>query len=396
MAHASRWPDDPLAADTGLPLSGVRVLDLSRVLAGPLCAMIAGDLGADVIKVEPPGGDPVRQMGPPTLGDDATYFLAVNRNRRSIEVDLSTATGRELVARLAAEADAVVENFLPSQAEAFGLPALKASLPSVVWITISPASSGGPLASRPAFDLLAQARSGLMSVTGTTETGPLKTGAPIADVVTGLYAAIGLLTGLLERARRPSLPARRIEAPLLESTMSALVNQAAGYLGVGKVPAFLGNDHPSIVPYAPYATADLDILIAVGTERQWRALVGALGDPSLAADDARFATNALRVEHRHTLRELLEGILAARGVEAWIEQLDAAGVPCAPVNDLPAAFAQQQVEAGDLVEEVALAGGETTGMLRSPWSIDGRRPPLRRRPPSLDEHGDAIRASMED
>ena len=234
-----------------------------------------------------------------------------------------------------------------------------------------------------------------MSVTGTTETGPLKTGAPIADVVTGLYGAIGLLTGLLERARRPTRPARRIEAPLLESTMSALVNQAAGFLGAGKVPEFLGNDHPSIVPYAPYSTADLDILIAVGTERQWRALVEALGDPSLVANDARFATNALRVEHRDALRELLEGILATRGVDAWIEELEAAGVPCAPVNDLPAAFAQEQIAAGDLVEEVALAGGETTGMLRSSLSIDGRRPPIRRRPPALDEHGDSIRASLE-
>jgi crotonobetainyl-CoA:carnitine CoA-transferase CaiB-like acyl-CoA transferase len=354
--------------------------------------MIAADLGADVIKVEPPGGDPVRAMGPPDLDGVATYFLAINRNRRSIEIDLTTAAGRELVGRLASEADAVVENFLPAQSAALGIDELRATLDDVVWVTVAPASSGGPLAAKPAFDLLAQAQSGLMGVTGTPETGPLKAGAPIADVVTGLYAAIGLLAGLYQRRTDPARPARRIEAPLLESMLSALVNQASGYLGTGAVPRLLGNDHPSIAPYAPYATADLDLLLAVGTERQWRALVEVLASPSLRVDDERFATNALRVEHRGALRAVLEEILTTRPSAAWLHDLDAKGVPCAPVNDVPAAFAQPQIADGDLVVDVELSSGTVTGHVASPLRLDGQRPPVRRRPPVLDEHGDEIRA----
>lgn len=382
---AGGWPGDPASEGTGLPLEGLRILDLSRVLAGPLAAMVVGDLGADVIKVEPPGGDPVRRMGPPFVDGTATYFVAVNRNRRSVVADLGTEEGRALVRGLAAEADAVIENFLPSQAAQLGIAALREELPGTVWVTVAPAASGGPLSDRPAFDLLAQARSGLMGVTGSVDSGPMKAGAPIADVVTGLYAAVALLAGLLEQARGGSSRGRRFEVPLLESTMTALVNQAAGQLGAGIQPTRLGNDHPSIVPYGPYATADLDLLLAVGTEGQWRRLVEALGADELAAD-ARFASNPDRVANRAALKQALEALLTTRGCASWIETLEAAGVPCAPVNDLPAALEQEQVTSGDLVATVELESGTSSGMLLSPIRVDGRRPGVRRRPPGLGEH----------
>ena len=391
---SDKWADDAASAGTGLPLEGIRILDLSRVLAGPMATMVLGDLGADVIKVEQPAGDPVRSMQPPTLGDTATYYLSVNRNRRSVVADLTTAEGREMVAQLAGAADAVVENFLPSLAQALGIAALRDALPDVVWVTVAPAASGGPLADEPAFDLLAQARSGLMGVTGTEESGPMKVGAPVADVVTGLYAAIGLLAALLNQQLAPGSHGRRIEAPLLESAVTVLINQTAGFLGAGAVPRLLGNDHPSIVPYAPYRTADLEVLLAVGTEAQWARLVQALDAPALGSDP-RFARNVDRVAHRAALRTALEQVLVGRGCEEWLAIFGANGVPCAPVNDVPAALRQPQVADGDLVTEVQIDEGVSTGMVLTPLRIDGVRPGVRRRPPRLGEHTDEIEAEME-
>src|SRR5487761_2010821 len=222
------WEISSVNKGTGLPLEGLRVLDFSRVLAGPLCAMIAGDLGADVIKVEGPDGDPVRSLAPPRFGDDATYYLAVNRHRRNIVADLRDPDDFARIAELVAQADAVVENYLPSQIRSLGIERLRSANPDCVWVSVTPATTGGPLCDLPSFDLLAQARSGLMGVTGEPDGTPTKVGAPLADVVTGLYAAVGLLTGLYARAA--GKPGRHFEAPLLESTMSALINQAQGFL----------------------------------------------------------------------------------------------------------------------------------------------------------------------
>jgi len=208
--------------------------------------MVVGDLGADVIKVEAPSGDPVRSLAPPRFGDDATYYLAVNRHRRNVVADLRDPQDFERVAELVRLADAVVENYLPSQVTSLGIDRLRAINPECVWVSITPATVGGPVADQPSFDLLAQARSGIMGVTGEPDGPPTKVGAPIADVVTGLYGAIGLLAGLF--ARLQGRPGRHFEAPLLESTMSALVNQAQGYLATGENPTRLGNDHPSITP----------------------------------------------------------------------------------------------------------------------------------------------------
>src|ERR1019366_7567961 len=305
---------------------GVRVLDLSRVLAGPLCAMIAGDLGADVIKVEAPNGDPVRSLAPPRFGEDATYYLAVNRHRRNIVADLRDPKDFERVAALVSVADAVVENYLPSQFTSLGIDRLRDVNPACVWVSITPATLGD----QPSFDLLAQARSGIMGVTGESDGPPTKVGAPIADVVTGLYGAIGLLAGLFARVQ--GRPGRHFEAPPLESTMSALVNQAQGYLSTGENPTRLGNDHPSIAPYGPVTTADGFILLAVGTDAQYTRLLDALGDANLAGRTT-WSDNVSRVQHRDELLVELNRIFAAKPTDEWLEVIGDSGIPYAPILD---------------------------------------------------------------
>lgn len=369
------WPLHLDNLGTGLPLEGVRVLDLSRVLAGPLCAMIAGDLGADVIKVESPAGDPVRDLAPPRFGEDATYYLAVNRHRRNVVADLRDPVDFARVRELVTEADAVVENFLPSQYEALGVGRLREANPDVVWVTISAAASGGPLADQPSFDLLAQARSGIMGVTGEADGPPTKIGAPLADVVTGLYATIGLVTGLYARvAKRPG---RHFEAPLLESMMSALINQAQGYLATGANPQRLGNDHPSIAPYGPVRTADGHLLLAVGTDGQFARLVAAVGDERLAR--STWATNDGRVADRASLHDVLDDCFARFTTDAWLERLTDTGVPYAPILDVAGAFAQPQVRQGDFVAETDAPAGPLRQMA-SPLRVDGVRPAVRRGP----------------
>jgi crotonobetainyl-CoA:carnitine CoA-transferase CaiB-like acyl-CoA transferase len=380
-ADREPWPLDPLGRGTGLPLEGVRVLDFSRVLAGPLCAMVAGDLGADVIKVESPEGDPVRTLAPPRYGEDATYYLAVNRNRRNVVADLREPAQYAAIAALVARADAVVENFLPSQAVALGIDRLRASNPDCVWVTVAPAASGGPLADQPTFDLLAQARSGLMGVTGEPTGPPTKVGAPVADVIAGLYGAVGLLAGLF--ARVSGRAGRHFEAPLLESAISALVNQAQGYLATGIAPGRLGNDHPSITPYGPVTTADGELLLAVGTDAQYARLVEALDDDELRRH-REFDLNDGRVAGRAALRSMLDRIFATRASEEWSELLRAAGVPHAPILDVAGALAQPQVRDGDLLGVTDAPAGALT-MVRSPLRVDGERPPIRLGPRRLGE-----------
>ncbi|MHB1088311.1 MAG: CaiB/BaiF CoA transferase family protein [Acidimicrobiales bacterium] len=375
------WELDPTNVGTGLPLEGVRVLDFSRVLAGPMCAMIAGDLGADVIKVEGPDGDPVRALAPPSFGDDATYYLAVNRHRRNIVADLKDPSDFERVVELVRLADAVVENFLPNQIRALGIERLRDANPQCVWVSVTPATSGGPVASQPSFDLLAQARSGLMGVTGDAGGPPVKVGAPLADVVTGLYASIALVSGLFERGRGSA--GRHFEAPLLESTMSALVNQAQGYLATGVNPTRLGNDHPSIAPYGPVETNDGLLLLAVGTDVQYERLVASLGDEQLSAK-VQWATNAARVRDREELRDELSRVFSTHGLDYWLERLGASGVPHAPILDVAGAFAQPQVRDGDFVGSMSTPAGDIQAM-RSPLLIDGERLAIRRGPRRLGE-----------
>ncbi|MCW2614858.1 MAG: L-carnitine dehydratase/bile acid-inducible protein [Frankiales bacterium] len=355
------------------PLGEVRVLDLSRVLAGPYCCMVLADLGADVVKVERPGlGDDTRHWGPPFHGDDAAYFFSVNRDRRSVALDLTTPSGRAVVRRLAGAADVVVENFLPHHLVRLGLDALRDQT-TAVWVSVRGAGGDGPDGGKPGYDVMAQARSGLMSVTGTTE--PTKVGVAVADVVTGLYAAVGALAGLL--ARRPL----RVEVGLLEAAVSMLVNQASNALVGGEVPAFTGNDHPNIAPYGPVPCSDTALVLGAGNDAQFAALCAAIGL------DVRppWWTNAGRVADRTALGSALAAVLGRRTAREWAAVLGEAGVPCAPVQDLGQLQDDPQLLATGQLQQVEHAAGPVR-VVGSPFRLDGVRPRVRRAPPLLGEH----------
>ncbi len=349
-------------------------------------AIISGDRGADVIKVEGPEGDPVRALAPPRFADDATYYLAVNRHRRNIVADLKNPEAFDAIVELVKLADAVVENYLPSQIRSLGIDRLREANPDCVWVSITPATTGGAVADQPSFDLLAQARSGLMGVTGEAGGEPVKVGAPVADVVTGLYATIALVAGLFERSKGRA--GRRFEAPLLESTMSALVNQAQWYLATGVNPSRLGNDHPSIAPYGPVTTSNGHLLLAVGTDTQYSRLVGVLDDAHLS-EQARWSTNAARVRDLSELRQELNRIFSGFDKQHWLEAHASSGFPHAPILDVEGAFAQPQIRDGDFVGSFDTPAGELRTM-RSPLLIDGVRLPLRRGPRRLGEDSEEI------
>lgn len=319
-------------------LDGIVVADFSRVLAGPYATMLLGDLGAQVIKVERPGqGDDTRAWGPPyTSTGMSTYFAGVNRNKTVRAIDLRSEGGRRQARELALGADVVVENFKPGALEGMGLgyDELAIERPGLVYCSISGFGAGAGR-DLPGYDLLAQAMGGLMSVTGPSPGVPTKAGVALVDVITGLHATVGILAAL--RHRDATGEGQYIEVNLLSSLLSALVNQASGYVAGGVVPGILGNGHPSIVPYQVYATGDRPIVLAVGNDTQFRNLVTGLGDPSLA-DDARFATNPARVEHREELTTILERLLAGAGADEWQDRLTALGVPCGPINDIAQAF----------------------------------------------------------
>jgi crotonobetainyl-CoA:carnitine CoA-transferase CaiB-like acyl-CoA transferase len=384
---ASLWP----ARHRPGPLAGVRIVDLSRVLAGPLCTCTLGDLGADVIKVERPGvGDDTRHWGPPWHGDDAAYFFAINRNRRSVALDLATEQGREALSRLLPTADVVVENFLPAQLAALQLGALLESVPALVWCSIRAAGSDGPDGDRPGYDVMMQARSGLMSITGDPRTGPVKSGVAVCDVITGLYAAIAVVAALRERDR--SGLGQRVEVPLLESAISAMANQAMNYLVGGVVPGLMGNRHPNVAPYGSYACGDQShIVLGATSDGQFARLCEALGAPQLATD-ARFARNRDRIAHRAVLDAAVEELLGVHHAAEWMPLLQRAGVPCAPVNAMDEVFADPHVEAVKLLQRVAHPAGEVA-QVRSPLRFSRTPASIDRPPPLLGEHtGEVLRA----
>ncbi|AVV47781.1 carnitine dehydratase [Streptomyces sp. P3] len=320
-------------------LDGLRIADFSRVLAGPYATMLLGDLGADVVKVERPGiGDETRAWHPPADSDGtSTYFLSVNRNKRSVVLDLATESGREQARALVAECDVVVENFRPGTMERLGLgyEELRSRKPELVYCSISGFGSGAG-AAIPGYDLLVQAAGGLMSVTGAADGEPVKAGVALVDVITGLHACLGVLAAL--RHRDATGQGQRVEVNLLGSLLSAMVNQASAFAVAGVVPGRMGNAHPSIAPYETFPTADRPIALAVGNDRQFAALAEATGDAGLALDD-RFRTNADRVAHRSELRDILTERLSTAGADDWSTVLLAAGVPAGPVNTLDDAFA---------------------------------------------------------
>ncbi|UJA20791.1 CoA transferase [Thermoleophilia bacterium SCSIO 60948] len=369
-------------------LDGLRVVDLSRVLAGPLAAMTLGDLGADVIKVESPEGDETRAWAPPeNAAGGSTYFDAANRNKRSIALDLRRPEDLELARELIARADVVIENFRAGTMARLGLdPAeLRRRDPRLVVCSITGFGSGAG-AALAGYDPLVQALSGLMSVTGEAAGPALKVGVALVDVVAGMNAAGAILAALLARERDGG--GQLIEVNLLQTALAALANQSSAHLGAGVVPSRAGNSHPSIVPFETYATRDRELMICAGNERQFAALCDLIGEPSLAADP-RFATNRDRVANREAMRELLEGALAARDAADWTRLAAERGVPAGPVNDIAEAF---ELAARLELDPVATLAGSRTPS--SPLGLLGTPPSVRLPPPSLDEHGDAIRERL--
>jgi crotonobetainyl-CoA:carnitine CoA-transferase CaiB-like acyl-CoA transferase len=375
------------APDVPSPLAGIRVLDLSRVLAGPLATMILGDLGADVLKVErPETGDDTRHWGPPFAGDDAAYYLSLNRNKRSVAVDLKTPGGIERVRRLAGDADVVIENFRPGLMEelGLGLESLRARDPRLITCSLTGfGDDAAESASRPGYDIIVQALSGLMSVTGPRGGEPTKAGVALLDVITGLDAAIGILAALHERERTGR--GRHVSVALFDASVAAMVNQAANFLVGDVVPQAMGSEHPNIVPYQAFDAADRPFIVAAGNDRLFARTCEVVAHPEWATDE-RFTTNEARVRHRDDLIGLLAKEFAGRTSGEWLDALTAASVPCAPIRGMDEVFASP--EGASLIQEVADRARE--GILRSvadPIRFDGQRLPIRRPPPLLDEHG---------
>jgi crotonobetainyl-CoA:carnitine CoA-transferase CaiB-like acyl-CoA transferase len=370
-----------------VPLEGVRILDFSRVLAGPLCTMILGDLGADVIKVEQPGeGDETRGWGPPFVGDDAAYFLAVNRNKRSVALDLATPEGARAARALVGTADVVLENFRPGLMQRFGLDygTLRKQNPGLIYCAIS-AYAGEPGTSRPGYDIVMQAVSGLMSITGPRGGGPVKVGVAVLDVVAGLYAAVGILAAL--EARQRTGRGDRLEISLFEASVAALVNQAANHLVSGVVPGPMGTEHPNIVPYQVFPAADRPFVLAAGNDRLFERTCQAIGRPELGTDE-RFATNGDRVRNRDVLIPLLAALFADRPADEWLRLLEGAGVPCAPVRRLDEVFASPEGRAA--VEEVDDASRGVLRLVASPIRLEGTGQAKSRPPPRLGEHTEEV------
>jgi crotonobetainyl-CoA:carnitine CoA-transferase CaiB-like acyl-CoA transferase len=379
----------PPAARPG-PLAGLLIADFSRVLAGPYCTMLLADLGADVIKVESPGGDDTRHWQPPVTPDGvSTYYLAINRNKRSVVLDLRADAGRAAAAELARRADIMVENFKPGGLAKFGLDydTVAAANPAIIYASITGFGTGAGR-DLPGYDLIVQAVSGLMSLTGAADGPPYRAGVALFDVMAGLHSTIGILAALAHRTATGE--GQHVEASLLASAMSGLTNQTSAVLTGGVVPLRMGNAHPSLFPYQPLPTADGEIVIAAGNDTQFRRLCEVVGAPELA-DDPRFARNEQRTGNRAELAPLLHQQLSARTSAEWFDALVAAGVPCGPINTLDGGIALA-TELG--LAPVVTAGTGAAGVLTAAHPITySRTPPsYPLPPPALDEHGDEIRA----
>jgi crotonobetainyl-CoA:carnitine CoA-transferase CaiB-like acyl-CoA transferase len=410
----------PIERPTG-PLAGVRVIDCSTVLAGPLCTMLLGDLGADVIKIEPPDGDATRGWGPPWVGSEAdgtrtaAYYLAVNRNKRSLRLNLARAEGRDVLRALLRDGDVVVENFRVGGFAKLGFTdaALRELNPALVHLAISGFGTRGPDADKPGYDFVIQAVGGLMSITGEPDGRPMKVGVAISDVVSGLFGAVAVLAGLLarngegsgslsvsgaaapggavSRAGAVAAGGQRIDVSLLQSTLALLVNQAQSALVTGAAPGRRGNAHPSIVPYETFATSDGELALAVGSERQWTRLAATIGLPDLATDP-RFRTNGDRVEHRDELIPILSDRFATGTSAEWLEVLDKAGIPVAPILDVQRALSSPQARAVGLRVPLAHPVLGAVDQVGIPFELESTPASIRMPPPMLGEHSDEVLA----
>lgn len=398
QAH-TLWPAAPTSASgasaTG-PFAGLRVLDLSRILAGPYCTMMLGDQGADVLKVEDPeGGDATRTWGPPFLEHgEAVYFMAVNRNKRSITLDLKSSADKQKLVDLASQADVLVENYVPGKLDALGLgyEALAASNPRLIYLSVSGFGPTGPYAQRPGFDVIAAGIGGLLHITGQADGPPAKVGVAITDVCTGLFANGAIAAALY--AREKTGRGQRIDVSLLETQVAVLVNIAANYIMAGREGKRWGTAHESIVPYQAFACADGKyVIVGAGTDGQWRKLARTLGDERLA--DARFATNAARVAQRDELLAILQSVIGAKPAAHWLASLAAVGVPYGPINSLAEVFADPQVLHRDMLTSVPHSRLGALPMVGLPVKYSETPCSIRLAPPDLGEHNDALRRDDE-
>jgi formyl-CoA transferase len=379
------------------PLEGIRVLDLSRVLAGPWCTQLLADLGADVIKIERPGaGDDTRHWGPPWHGEGdervAAYFLAANRGKRSAAVDLSDPEGADVVRRLAAKSDVVVENFKVGALKKFGLDAtsLRALNPRLIYASITGFGQDGPYADRAGYDYIIQGMSGLMSITGQPDGAPggepMRVGVAVIDLFTGMYTANAIVAALVRRGVTGE--GAHIDSALFDVSLAILANQASNALVSGKDPPRQGNTHPNIVPYQPFACSDQPLIIAVGNDRQFARLAAIVGAPEWSQDE-RFATNAARVAHRSELIPRIEQRLSQRPAAEWFAELDSAGIPAGPINSISQALADPQAAYREMVQHL-----ERFRLVASPLRLDGQRASSDLPPPKLGEHTEEVLAEI--
>jgi crotonobetainyl-CoA:carnitine CoA-transferase CaiB-like acyl-CoA transferase len=381
-------------------LGGIKVLDLSRVLAGPWCTQILADLGADVIKIERPGvGDDTRTWGPPFIKDangndtdQASYFTACNRNKRSVTVDLATPDGQALLKQMAAQADIVVENFKTGGLEQYGLDhkSLRAANPRLIYCSVTGFGHDGPYAERAGYDLMIQAMTGMMSITGRPDGepggGPLRVGVALTDLFTGVYASTAILAALQVRDRTGE--GQHIDMALLDVGMAILANQASAFLNTGKAPQRQGNTHPSLAPYQDFPTLDGSMLLAIGNNGQFARFCEAAGHAEWAAD-VRFATNTLRVKHRGVLIPMMEELTRTRTTADWVALLEDKAVPCGPINDIAQAFDDAQVKSRGLAVTLPRDAGdgvESITGVASPLRLTATPPVLRHAPPALGQH----------
>jgi crotonobetainyl-CoA:carnitine CoA-transferase CaiB-like acyl-CoA transferase len=376
--------------EMAMALEGIKIIDLSRVLAGPYCTMILGDLGAEVIKIEHVDkGDETRGWGPPFAGGESAYYLCANRNKQSITLNLKSEEGKEILHKLVASADVVVQNFKTGTLEKMGLgyEKLKKSNPKLIMASITGFGKNGPYKDLPGYDYIIQAMSGLMSITGEKDGPPVKVGVAIADVLTGLYTTIGILSSLFHRERTQE--GQEIDISLMDCQISSLVNVASNFLVGGIQPERLGNQHPNIVPYQVFTASDGEFVIAVGNDNQFRRFTNILGNPSLAEQE-EFATNNARIQNKDILIPILEELLKVKTRAEWKNACDEAGIPAGPIHTIKEMFEDPQVLAREMVVEMEHPSIENLKLTGSPLKLSKTPVTMRKHPPKYGEHTEAV------
>jgi crotonobetainyl-CoA:carnitine CoA-transferase CaiB-like acyl-CoA transferase len=385
------------------PLEGIRVLDITRALAGPYCTMMLGDLGADVIKVERPEiGDETRGWGPPFVGKpygpypgESAYFIATNRNKRSVTVNIRTEEGQEIVRRLAGISDILVENYRTGDLDKLGLgyPDLHRLYPKLIYCSVSGYGRTGPFANRPGYDAILQAEGGMMSVTGPVEGPPSRVGIPIIDITSGMFASTAILSAL--HAREKTGEGQLVDVSLFESHIALLSNVASNYLVGGEPPRRLGNAHPNLVPYQAFPARDGWLIVGIANEKQWGLLCDMLGRPDMKTD-SRFTPNGNRVANRKILVDELTEIFSQRDVNDWLADMASAGLPCGPINSIPDVFSHPQAQARNMIIESEHASAGTVKMPGFPYKLSQTPAEIHRPPPTLGQHTEEVLTSLLD